>query len=157
MITHPFLTLIEQHSSAINRICHSFCHSTEDWEDLRQDIILNLWIGWKDYRPHCKTITWVWRIAMNTAISWQRKKIHQIETMPLEGLDIPHQIDSQEAIEELNALIQQLPPKDKKLLRLYLEGWKQQELAQMLSTTETNIQTRIARIKKKLSAISNNQ
>ena len=77
--------------------------------------------------------------------------------MPLEGLDIPHQTDSHDAIEELNALMQQLPAKDKKLLRLYLEGWKQQELAQMLSTTETNIQTRIARIKKKLSAISNNQ
>jgi RNA polymerase sigma-70 factor (ECF subfamily) len=74
MMQHQFLTLIEEHSAAINRVCRSFCHTAEDCEDLRQDIILNLWLGWSRYRPTAKPVTWVWRVAVNTGISWRRHR-----------------------------------------------------------------------------------
>ncbi len=151
---HPFLTLIESHTAAIDRVCRSFCHTTEDREDLRQDIIMNLWLGWSSYRPTAKPVTWVWRVAVNTGISWRRHRQRQVETMPIEGLEMPDEgIDSEER-KWLYELIRQLPAKDQKLLRLYLEGWKQDEIGEMLGISETNVQTRMSRIKQKLRNLS---
>ena len=151
---HPFLTLIESHTAAIDRVCRSFCHTTEDREDLRQDIIMNLWLGWSRYRPTAKPVTWVWRVAVNTGISWRRHRQRQVETMPIEGLEMPDEgIDSEER-KWLYELIRQLPAKDQKLLRLYLEGWKQDEIGEMLGISETNVQTRMSRIKQKLRNLS---
>ena len=151
---HPFLTLVETHSAAIDRVCRSFCHTTEDHEDLRQDIIMNLWLGWSRYRPTAKPVTWVWRVAVNTGISWLRHRQRQVETMPLEGLEVPDEGIDPEERKWLYELIHQLPAKDQKLLRLYLEGWKQDEIGEMLGISETNVQTRMSRIKQKLRNLS---
>ena len=147
---HPFLTLVEEHSAAINRVCRSFCHTTEDCEDLRQDIIMNLWLGWSRYRLTAKPVTWVWRVAVNTGISWRRHRQRQVETAPIEGLELPDEGIDREEREWLCELIRQLPTKDQKLLRLYLDGWKQDEIGEMLGISETNVQTRMSRIKEKL-------
>ena len=154
MIQHPFLILIENHSAAIDRVCRSFCHTAEDCEDLRQDIIVNLWLGWSRYRPTAKPVTWVWRVAVNTGISWRRHRQRQVETMPLEGLELPDEGVGREEREWLRELIRQLPPKDQRLLRLYLEGWKQDEIGEMLGISESNVQTRLSRIKQKLRILS---
>ena len=154
MMQHPFLTLVETHSAAIDRVCWSFCHTTEDHEDLRQDIIMNLWLGWSRYRPTAKPVTWVWRVAVNTGISWLRHRQRQVETMPLEGLEVPDDTMTREERMYLYELIRQLPARDQKLLRLYLEGWKQDEIGEMLGISETNVQTRMSRIKQKLRNLS---
>ena len=145
MIQHPFLTLVEEQSAAINRVCRSFCHTAEDCEDLRQDIILNLWLGW---------VTWVWHVAVNTGISWRRHRQRQVDTSPLDGIDLPDDGVDYEERKWLYELICQLPDKDQKLLRLYLDGWKQDEIGEMLGISETNVQTRISRIKQKLRNLS---
>ena len=151
---HPFLTLVEEHSAAINHVCRSFCHTTEDCEDLRQDIIMNLWLGWVRYRPTAKSVTWVWHVAVNTGISWRRHRQRQVETTPIDGLELPDEGIDGENRRWLYDLIRQLPAKDQKLLRLYLDGWKQAEISEMLGISETNVQTRIARIKTSLKQLS---
>ena len=154
MMQHAFLTLIETHSAAIDRVCRSFCHTTEDCEDLRQDIIVNLWLGWSRYRPTAKPVTWVWRVAVNTGITWRRHRQRQVETTPLEGLEFPDEGIDRENREWLRELIRQLPLKDQKLLRLYLDGWKHDEIGEMMGISETNVQTRMLRIKQKLRKLS---
>ena len=154
MMKHPFLTLVEEHSAAINRVCRSFCHTTEDCEDLRQDIIMNLWLGWGRYRPTAKSVTWVWHVAVNTGISWRRHRQRQVETTPLKGLEMSDEGVDSENRRWLYDLIRQLPAKDQKLLRLYLDGWKQAEIGELLGISETNVQTRIARIKVSLRQLS---
>ena len=154
MMKHPFLTLVEEHSAAINRVCRSFCHTTEDCEDLRQDIIMNLWLGWSRYRPTAKSVTWVWHVAVNTGISWRRHRQRQVETTPLKGLEMSDEGVDSENRRWLYDLIRQLPAKDQKLLRLYLDGWKQAEIGELLGISETNVQTRIARIKVSLRQLS---
>ena len=154
MKQHPFLALVEEHAGAINRVCRSFCHTAEDREDLRQDIIMNLWLGWSRYRPAAKPVTWVWRVAVNTGISWLRHRNRQVETAPLEGIEIPDEGIDSENRKWLYELIRQLPDKDQKLLRLYLDGWKQDEIGEMLGISETNVQTRMSRIKQKLQKLS---
>lgn len=152
---HPFLDLLDQHRRAIDKLCRKFARGNEmDYEDLRQEAIVNLWIGWKKYRPLCRSVTWVWRIVLNTCISWQRRNSrHQICDNIL-CVDYPEDSTGASMRQELSELIALLPEKDQRLIELYLDGWKLQEIAQMLSTTETNIQTRIYRIKKQINRLS---
>ena len=121
---------------------------------MRQDIILNLWLGWSRYRLTAKPVTWVWRVAVNTGISWRRHRQRQVDTSPLDGIDLPDDGVDYEERKWLYELIRQLPAKDQKLLRLYLDGWKQDEIGEMLGISETNVQTRISRIKQKLRNLS---
>lgn len=148
--------MVTNHTALIDKICRSFCgENIEDNEDLRQDIILNLWRGWKRWKPNHKPITWIYRVAMNTAISWRRNRLKQIETQPLYDYDIPQDDNNKEAIEQLYNLILQLPAYDQKLLQLYIEGWSGTEISKMMQISESNVTTRIARIKEKLIEINN--
>lgn len=153
---HPFLTLLDQHHRAIDKLCRRFARGNEmDYEDLRQDAIVNLWIGWKKYRPLCRSVTWVWRIVLNTCISWQRRNNRYQSCNNILYADYPNDSTDASMHQELSELITLLPEKDQQLIELYLDGWKLQEIALMLSTTETNIQTRIYRIKKQINKLSN--
>lgn len=147
--------MVTNHTALIDKICRSFCgENIEDNEDLRQDIILNLWRGWKRWKPNHKPITWIYRVAMNTAISWRRNRLKQIETQPLYDYDIPQDDNNKEAIEQLYNLILQLPAYDQKLLQLYIEGWSGTEISKMMQISESNVTTRIARIKGKLKELN---
>ncbi len=153
---HPFLNLIDQHSRAIDKLCRSFAKGNEmDFEDLRQEAIVNLWISWQNYRPTYKPITWVWRIVLNTGISWQRRNNQHQNCQFVSYSDYTAAAPDTSQLQALTEIIALLPEKDQQLIRLYLDGWKQSEIAQMLSTTETNIQTRIHRIKKQINNLSN--
>lgn len=161
MMQHPFLTMIEQHSAAIDRVCRSFAHTAEDREDLRQDIVLNLWRGWARYRPTARGVTWVWRVAVNTGISWRRHRGRQIQTISID--DEMNQHDSffavgnpshNEQVDHLRELVSLLPTKEQQLIGLYLDGWQHDEIACMLGISLTNVQTRLSRIRKHLKEIN---
>ncbi len=153
MDEHPFIELIEKHNAAIGRICRSFCRNTEDKEDLRQEILMHLWTGWKDYRPDHKPITWLYRVAMNTAISWRRKQ--QCEPLSLDGFDLPEDITLRDQSAHLKSLIAMLPSNDQRLINLYLDGFTTEEIGRLLKISQTNVTTRINRIKEKLKKINN--
>ena len=148
--------MIMRHKALLDKICRSFCgDNVEDNEDLRQDILLNLWKGWKRWKPNHKPITWIYRVAMNTAISWRRNRIRQIETQPINNNDIPQDDNNSEEIEQLYNLIRQLPASDQRLLHLYIEGWSGTEIAKILQISESNVTTRISRAKNKLKELNN--
>ncbi len=155
MDEHPFIELIERHTAAINSVCRSFCSVAEDREDLRQEILMHLWMGWKNYRPDHRSITWVYRVALNTAISWRRHRGRQVETISMEGFDLPEDSVLREEAAHLRALMLQLPMADQRLLTLYLDGFTSAEIGQMLGLSQTNVTTRIGRIKEKLRKMNN--
>lgn len=155
MDEHPFIELIERHGAAIGRVCRSFCSVEEDREDLQQEILLNLWQGWKRYRPDHKSITWVYRVALNTAISWRRHRKSLVETMPMEGFDLPEETALKERSEHLKDLISLLSVGDQRLINLYLDGFTTEEIGRLLGISQTNVTTRINRIKEKLSKMTN--
>ena len=155
MDEHPFIELVEQHEAAIGRVCRSFCSFAEDREDLRQEILINLWRGWKNYRPDHKAITWVYRVALNTAISWRRHQQRQVAALPLDGFDLPEDAALRELSAHLKALISMLPASDQRLINFYLDGFSTDEIGRMMGVSQTNVTTRIARIKEKLRKINN--
>ena len=154
MDEHPFIELIEKHDAAINRVCRSFCRDAEDRKDLRQEILMHLWTGWKDYRPDHKPITWIYRVAVNTAISWRRHRQRQVEALPLDGFDLPEDAALRELSAHLKTLISMLPASDQRLINFYLDGFSTDEIGRMMSISQTNVTTRIARIKEKLCKIN---
>lgn len=128
MDEHPFIELIEKHDAAVNRVCRSFCRDAEDREDLRQEILMHLWTGWKDYRPDHKPITWVYRVAVNTAISWRRHRLKQVDTCSFDGFDLPEDTVLREQATHLKSLIIMLPAIDQRLINLYLDGFSTDEI-----------------------------
>ncbi len=154
MDEHPFIELIEKHDAAINRVCRSFCRDTEDRKDLRQEILMHLWTGWKDYRPDHKSITWIYRVAMNTAISWRRHRQRHVETLPLDVFDLPEDAALREQSAHLKTLISMLPASDQRLINFYLDGFSTNEIGRLMGIRQTPVTTRIARIKEKLCRIN---
>ena len=157
-----FLSMIDANKRIIFKICNSYCKNADDREDLAQEMIFQLWKSWSSYNANYKLSTWMYRIALNVAISFYRKEKKTTETVFMGD----HLIEiADEQVEEilatnLNALqqfINQLKPLDKALMILYLEEKPQKEIAEIMGITSTNVATKIGRIKEQLKQKFNNQ
>lgn len=159
MIQHSkedFLALIGTHKLIIYKICNSYCKNESDRDDLAQEIIYQLWRSFKQFNGSVKFSTWMYRVALNVAITFYRKSKQNDHIIQLDeynsevedlGNDNP---DLEKNIRNLQAFIGQLKELDKALVILYLEEKSYSEIAEILGITETNVATRISRIKDKL-------
>ena len=157
-----FISVIEANKRIIFKICNSYCKNVDDREDLAQEMIFQLWKSWDTFNANYKLSTWMYRIALNVAISYYRKEKKTSETV-LMGDHLIEIADEQveESLEtNLNALqqfINELKPLDKALMILYLEEKPQKEIAEIMGITATNVATKISRIKELLKQKFNNQ
>ena len=148
-----FLSVIETNKGIIYKVANSYCKDIEDRQDLVQDIVLKLWKSFDSYDEHFKHSTWIYRIALNTAISFYRKEKSRKEiTNPFsESLFNVADFENNKQIEEstlfLNQFISELKELDKALMLLYLEEKSYKEMAEIIGITETNVATKIGRIK----------
>lgn len=150
-----FLNLIEANKRIIFKICNSYCRNADDREDLAQEIIYQLWKSWNSFNPEYKLSTWMYRIALNVAISFYRKEKKSASTVSLgehvieiadENLDegLAHNLSA------LQKFINELNPLDRALMILYLEEKTHKEIAEIIGITSTNVATKIGRIKEQL-------
>ncbi|RZK52464.1 MAG: sigma-70 family RNA polymerase sigma factor [Pedobacter sp.] len=150
-----FLNIIETNKRLIFKICNSYCQNADDREDLAQEIIFQLWKSWGNFNNDYKLSTWMYRIALNVAISFYRKERRTTSTISM-GEHLIEIVDEnlEEGLEEnLNALqqfINELKPLDKALMLLYLEEKSHKEIAEIIGLTSTNVATKIGRIKEQL-------
>jgi RNA polymerase sigma factor (sigma-70 family) len=149
-----FLALIENNRGIIVRICSSYCNRKEDREDLAQEIIFQLWKSVPRYDPAQKFSTWMYRVALNVAISHYRRGRKKgphlpLESVPLE-LEEPENGGPDEKSKLLDRYIHELPELDRALKLLYLEDRPYLEIAEIIGISETNVGTRINRLKAKL-------
>jgi RNA polymerase sigma factor (sigma-70 family) len=150
-----FLKIIETNKRLIFKICNSYCQNADDREDLAQEIIFQLWKSWGNFNNEYKLSTWMYRIALNVAISFYRKEQKTTNTV-LMGEHLIEIVDEnlEEGLEaNLNALqkfINELKPLDKALMLLYLEEKSHKEMAEIIGITSTNVATKIGRIKEQL-------
>jgi RNA polymerase sigma factor (sigma-70 family) len=153
---NEFSNLVNDNRGIIFKVCNSYCSNKADIEDLAQEIIYQLWKSYKSYKPSYKFTTWMYRIALNTAISFYRKVKKSHSTISLEEHLIEME-DNNEAssittqnIDLLQQFINELKELDKALMILYLEEKTYKEIAEIIGITETNVATKIGRIKEKL-------
>jgi RNA polymerase sigma-70 factor (ECF subfamily) len=151
-----FLVLLNQHKKIVYKICNAYCKDEEGRKDLAQEITVQLWKSFGKYNNQFKVTTWMYRIALNVAISFYRRerKNYEAASIPDEGVDIPDDAESgmeiEANIQQLHQFIDRLDELHKALMILYLDNNTYEEIADVLGITETNVATKISRIKQKL-------
>lgn len=153
-----FLSLVEQHKQIIYKVCFMYASDDETVNDLFQEVTLNLWKSFPRFRGDSKATTWVYRIAVNTCISWLRVSGKRIKTVPLTFSMTELLSDEQEKenLRELYAMINRLGKLERALILLWLEERSYEEIAEILDISVSNVGVRINRIKAKLVSMSNN-
>tara|TARA_R110002050_G_scaffold131371_4_gene253171 strand:- start:4600 stop:5097 length:498 start_codon:yes stop_codon:yes gene_type:complete len=150
-----FLKILNGNQGIVLKIVNSYCKDMEDRNDLIQEITLQLWKSWKNYNDEYKISTWMYRVALNVAISFYRKtsrKKNLIHALNEESISIGNneEIDSSENIRQLYHFISKFNALDKALILLYLDLCSYEEIASILGISKTNVSTKISRIKKHL-------
>ena len=153
-----FISTLDAHKKIIYKIVNSYCSNKENRKDLEQEIIIQLWNTFDRYDPQYKYSTWIYRIALNVAISYYRKeKKGLVQTDFYNEESIYTIADEQEYdtsldinISLLQDFIDKLNALNKAMLLLYLEEKSYEEIAAILGITKTNVATKISRLKQQL-------
>lgn len=153
-----FTSVIDENKGIIYKVANSYCRDKEDRNDLIQEILAQLWRAFEKYDKQYKLSTWMYRISLNVAISFYRKeRKHKniVELKQEELLNIADEAESDKSEPEENVrllyqFIGGLNKLNKAVMLLYLENESYQTIAETLGITETNVATKISRIKKKL-------
>jgi len=154
-LRRDFEKMISENQRLIMRICHHYrmWNGKEAVDDLYQEIVLNMWKGYPKFRsnPCCKQSTWMYRVAINTALMQKRNdKKMNYTSLDSETADSFSETEGSAMIMRLYELIDNLDISEKNIILLYLEGLSHQEMADILGISVTNVGTKIYRIKSKL-------
>jgi len=148
-----FLNLIEEHAGIINSLCRLYYARQEDQKDARQDVILQLWKAWPKFRGDSKISTWMYKVSLNVLLAKKRKENRSIEEEELAHENFAEDnpgFPTDDDVQLLLQIIEWLNDEEKAVVILYLEGYKNKEIANILMTSQTNVSTRLHRIKTKL-------
>ena len=156
---HQFELLVREHKRTIYTVCYMFSHNKAEIDDLFQEILIRLWNGFDTYEGRSNARTWIYRVALNTAINQDKKQRRRIETVPLTVDMDPFEADNPktEQVRKLHDLISQLELIDRSLVLLWLEGISYDEIGAIIGITPNNVGVRLARIKEKLVQMSKKQ
>ena len=153
-----FLDMIAAHERIIYKVCYVYANDRDDLNDLFQEVALNLWKSFPHYRGDSKLTTWVYRITMNTCITYLRQSYTEPLTIPL-TTDIAERFADQdekaEQLRELYLLISQLGKLERALILLWLDERSYQEMADILGISKASIAVKLHRVKEKLKKMSN--
>ena len=143
---------IKDHQGIIFKIGNSYCSNINDREDLAQEIMYQLLRSYDSFNEAYKFSTWMYRVSLNVAISFYRKKkVREVVTLDDSHHDAEdhnhHQGELEENLHILQQFINELKELDKALMILYLESKSYKEIAEITGITETNVATKISRIK----------
>ncbi len=152
---NEFSEIVRQNHASIYRICKAYLYDQSHVDDLYQEILLQVWASLNKYKGASKISTWIYRIAVNTAISYnlQHKKT-RVEELP-DAIDIPDEHtnaakEKESQFSQLSYAISRLDEHDRLLISLVLEDLSYKEIAEILGSSTNNIGVRITRVKARL-------
>lgn len=152
-----FIQLLNSNQGIIGKVCSIYCNYKEDYEDLFQEITYQAYKGFVSFRGDAKFSTWLYRIALNTAISSFRKKKPQLNfvaNLPDDIVDTNQNSDEEK--QHLIYAIKQLNETERAIITLYLDEMSYAEIAAIIGINENNVGVKINRIKNKLYIILGN-
>jgi RNA polymerase sigma-70 factor (ECF subfamily) len=151
-----FQALLQAHRGIVAKVAGTYAWHPDDRDDLMQEIATQLWRAWPGYDPQRPAATWMYRIALNVAISYVRGRTRGVQPEPFGDhhgqVADPHAHDheARQQVDLLHRFIHAQPPLDRALLLLYLEDRSYREMADVLGLSETNVATKISRLKQRL-------
>ncbi|MAB47667.1 MAG: RNA polymerase subunit sigma-70 [Flavobacteriaceae bacterium] len=149
-----FIQQIKENEGIIYKVARLYTNTTEDQKDVYQEIVYQLWKSYPSFKADSKISTWMYRVALNTAISNLKKEKRKGTRVSMDNflLNKIDQVDTvmEERITLLYAHIKKLSVVERGIILLHLEGKSYDEIAAITGFTTTNVGTRLARIKNKL-------
>ncbi len=152
---------IREHELLLHKVCRIYAFTDADRQDLFQEIVIQLWKAYPQFRGNARLSTWMYRVAINTAITGLRKKKDFIQSY--EPADLPVQADDdlaslakEDQSNRLFAAIEQLNPVEKAIVMLYMEDRSYEEMEDILGILQGTIRVKMSRIKDKLRQLTQN-
>jgi RNA polymerase sigma factor (sigma-70 family) len=146
-----FQTLVDRHKKILYKVCNSYCRNPDDRDDLAQQIVAQLWQSFRSFDGRVEFSTWMYRVALNVAISWYRRERTRTSHILPAGeqlLDVAAETETEpDDIRLLYQFIDTLDELNKALILLYLDGHTNREIGEVLGISETNVGTKISRLK----------
>jgi RNA polymerase sigma-70 factor (ECF subfamily) len=151
-----------EHGSSVMKVARAYTLTSDECQDLAQEILLQAWRSLPKFEHKATPATWFYRVALQTAMNWQRKDkprrsrqqpLVEVQTVVIAGSDSGEQAQQRETVEQLYNAIHQLPKTDAALVLLYLDGLSYQEMADVLGISESNVGVKLNRAKKTLSEL----
>jgi RNA polymerase sigma-70 factor, ECF subfamily len=154
-----FLSLVDQHRAMLNKVCNLYADNDHDREDLFQEIVFQLWRSYPTYRGEAKFSTWLYRIALNTALTGIRKQkrqssYQQRNEFPEIAASTEQDEEEKNNLQQLHYAISRLSDIEKAIVMLYLEEKSYEEIEAVLGINQNNLRVKMNRIKEKLRKIT---
>lgn len=157
-----FVAITDSNKDVIAKVCYLYASPQAPFEDLYQEVLVNLWQGLDSFRGDAKLSTWIYRTAINTCISWHRRNLRhssattlRIDDVALDPVDSTPSGTRMADYRELQRLISMLSPVDKALISLWLDEKPYDEISAIIGISSRNVAVSIHRIKEKLSKLAN--
>ncbi|CAM3315900.1 RNA polymerase sigma factor [Zobellia roscoffensis] len=159
-LEHQFVTELENNQNIVHKVCTLYTNDRDSHNDLFQEITIQLWKAYPKFRGESKFSTWMYRVALNTAITLYRKSKRRVQTQDYESVIFKIKADEYDVTQEeqlklMYKAVKQLGDIDKALVFLYLEDKDYREISETLGITEVNARVKMNRIKTKLRTILN--
>src|SRR4030095_13828132 len=155
-----FRRWLEQHTGLVFKVARAFASSDADRDDLVQEILLQIWRSLPRFEGKAKESTWIYRVALNTALAWHRgenkRRAAHTPVLAIEEFPEPDDLERRERDElvaRLYAAIRRLPKVDAALVLLYLDDLSYREMADVLGLSETNVGVKLNRVRKELAEL----
>jgi RNA polymerase sigma-70 factor (ECF subfamily) len=147
-----FLELFQRHKAPLERLCFAYLNSAADVEDLFQEVMSNVWNALPRFRGESQYGTWLYRIAVNTALLYRRKR-RPSEALPEiadPSAGAQQDLEDQERLTQLRAAIAELPEQDRLVISLLLEGLSYREISEITGLTVNYVGVKLSRIKQSI-------
>lgn len=157
-----FMNWFGEHGSSVMKVARAYTLTSEECQDLAQEILLQAWRSLPKFEGKASAATWFYRVALHTAMNWQRKDkprrsrqqpLLEVQTVATDGTDSAEQVQQREIVEQLYKAIHHLPKTDAALVLLYLDELSYREMAEVLGISESNVGVKLNRAKKALSEL----
>lgn len=155
-----FLAILEQYRDIVAKVCYIYASDSTPFDDLYQEVLINIWQGMESYRGEAKMSTWIYRTAINTCISSYRRNLRHsaahVDRLSDLKLDIEAGMDSNrlEEYHKLQSLISKLNPVDKAIISLWLDEKSYTEISAIIGISSSNVAVKLHRIKEKLTTMA---
>ncbi len=157
-----FESWVRQYGGLVLRVARTYTTADEDREDLVQEILLQLWCSLPRFEGRAKESTWIYRVALNTALAWRRSDsrrrqrftpLLEVEEMPTAEAEGRARFDNEEMLIRLYDAIRSLPKVDAALVMLHLDGLSYREMAEVLGISEGHVGVKLTRARKALAEL----
>jgi RNA polymerase sigma-70 factor (ECF subfamily) len=152
-----FNRIVKANKAAIFTVCYLFSKDQDEVNDLFQETLINLWRGFDGFQGKCDVKTWIWRVSLNTCLTFERKKKRRMDTLPL-TMDINLFTDTDDDTRQVQMLyrrINKLGMLDRAIILLWLENMSYEEIGEIIGISTKNVSVKLVRIKEQLKKMSN--